>query len=215
MTVAVIDYGSANLRSVVKALAHVAPETCVVITNDPDTVRAVTHIILPGVGAFADCIRGLTGLPGTDSAPDMAAALNEAVISRGRPFLGICLGMQVMARWGHENGTHEGLDWIKGDVVPIPVVNGLKVPHMGWNEITVERPNHPVLAGIDSGSSGYFVHSYRFVLGNEGDILAPVDYGGRMTAIIGRDNMVGVQLHPEKSQAVGLRLLSNFLNWRP
>ena len=209
MTIAVVDYGSANLRSVVKALAHVAPEARVVVTDDPAVVRSASRIILPGVGAFGDCVRGFNALPG------LVDALNDIVVSQGRPFLGICLGMQVMANRSYENGACDGLGWIDGEVVPIPVADGLKVPHMGWNEIAVERPNHPVLAGIDSGSSGYFVHGYKFVPDDEGDILATVDYGDRMTAIIGRDNMVGVQFHPEKSQAMGLRLLSNFLNWRP
>ena len=213
MSVVVIDYGSANLRSVVKALTYVGAD--VTVTNDSAVVRLASRIILPGVGAFADCIRGLAGLPGYDRSMDMADALTEAVISRGQPFLGICLGMQIMATRSYENGIHDGLGWIDGEVIPIKGTDGIKVPHMGWNEITIERPNHPVLDGISSGDCGYFVHGYKFVPGDEGDILATVDYGERMTAIVGRDNMVGVQFHPEKSQAMGLRLLSNFLNWQP
>lgn len=213
MRVAVIDYGSGNLRSAAKALERAAGESgqpaAIAVTDEPEEVLRAERIVLPGVGAFADCLRGLDALPG------MRAALDEAVRQRGRPFLGICVGMQLMAERGFEHGRHAGLGWIGGDVVPItPSDPALKVPHMGWNELEPRRP-HPVLAGIAAGMHAYFVHSYRFAPSGSEDVLAETDHGGAIAAVIGRDNLVGTQFHPEKSQGVGLRLLANFLAWRP
>ncbi len=209
----VIDYGSGNLRSAAKAVERAAREaevmTAVAVTRDAAVVRQADRIVLPGVGAFADCRRGLAAVPG------MEDALDEAVRRRGRPFLGICVGMQLMAERGREFETVEGLGWIPGEVVPIlPSDPSLKIPHMGWNELALRR-SHPVLQGIGSGAHAYFVHSYGFTCADRDDVVGTVEYGGELTAIIGRDNLVGVQFHPEKSQATGLRLIANFLAWRP
>ncbi|MXN64657.1 imidazole glycerol phosphate synthase subunit HisH [Stappia sp. GBMRC 2046] len=216
MTVAIIDYGSGNLRSAAKAFERAAGETAHVpdvrVTNDADFVAKAERIVLPGVGAFADCKRGLAAVDG------MIEALNEAVVDRGRPFLGICVGMQLMAARGLEFETVEGLGWIPGDVVEIkPDDPTLKIPHMGWNTIDEARP-HPLLEGIDTGPQGlhaYFVHSYQLVASNPAHVIATTDYGGAVTAIVGRDNMVGTQFHPEKSQTLGLEFIANFLNWAP
>ena len=212
MTVAVIDYGAGNLRSAAKALAHAAQASGekIVVTADPEIVAKADRIVLPGVGAFAECKRGL------ESKAGIVDALQEAAIEKGRPFLGICVGMQLMASVGVEYGEHPGLDWIAGKVVKLtPDDADLKIPQMGWNDLTLSRPAHPFFAGLASGAHGYFVHSYRFELDNPAHLLAEVDYGGKVTAAIGRDNLLGVQFHPEKSQAVGLRLLANFLAWKP
>ncbi|MBB4285333.1 imidazole glycerol phosphate synthase subunit HisH [Roseospira goensis] len=214
MSVAIIDYGSGNLRSAAKAFERAALESKsaarIVVTSRPDDVRRADRVVLPGVGAFGDCKRGLDAVAG------MAEALTEAVRDRGRPFLGICVGMQLMAREGHEHGTHPGLGWIDGVVDPIrPADPALKVPHMGWNTLTLTQPDHPVLAGVHSGQHTYFVHSYAVVLDAPDQALATTDYGGPITAMVGRDTMVGTQFHPEKSQATGLRLIANFLRWTP
>ena len=214
MTVVIIDYGSGNLRSAAKAFERAAAEAgCnrkVMVTSDPAGLRRASHIVLPGVGAFADCWQGLAALP------DMLPALEEAVIRQARPFLGICVGMQLMATTGHEHGVHDGLGWIAGAVVPIdPDQATLKIPHMGWNEIEIDNSSHPVLADLPSGTHLYFVHSYHFTCTNPENVLATVDYGGPITAMVGRDNLVGTQFHPEKSQGAGLRLIANFLGWRP
>ncbi len=214
MTVAIIDYGSGNLRSAAKAFERCARELGtaeeVVVTADADAVAAADRIVLPGVGAFADCRRGLYAVDG------MVDALTEAVIERAKPFLGICVGMQLMATRGIEHGEHEGLNWIGGDVVAIPVADDdLKIPQMGWNDLTFERTDHPVLDGLAAGDHAYFVHSYHLECDSGKHLLASVDYGCRVTAIVGRDNLIGTQFHPEKSQAVGLRLISNFMQWRP
>ncbi|MBL6946869.1 MAG: imidazole glycerol phosphate synthase subunit HisH [Rhodospirillales bacterium] len=214
MSVAIIDYGSGNLRSAAKAFERVIREAgqdaAVSVTAEPDVVRAADHIVLPGVGAFADCMAGLSALPG------MVDALNEAVRQKGRPFLGICVGMQLMAEVGREYGDHDGLGWIPGDVVALdPGNEGLKIPHMGWNELRIRKSNHPVLKGIESGAHAYFVHSYAMRCKHSGDVLLDVDYGGPVSAMVGRDNMVGTQFHPEKSQHTGLRLIANFLAWKP
>ncbi len=214
MRVAVIDYGSGNLRSASKALERAAAEAglaaSVAVTADPDQVGGADRIVLPGVGAFGDCRRGLAALDG------MAEALEAAVIGAGRPFLGICVGMQLMASRGREHGVHEGLGWIPGEVVTIePGAPALKVPHMGWNELDVLDKSHPVLAGLGAGAHAYFVHSYHFAAADPAQVLARTDYGGPLTAAVGRDNLVGTQFHPEKSQATGLRLLTNFLTWEP
>jgi glutamine amidotransferase len=213
MKVAIIDYGSGNLRSAAKAFERAAAENGIAarveVTNEPETVAEADRVVLPGVGAFADCRRGLTAMPGLE------AAMREAVIARGRPFLGICVGMQLMADRGREFETVEGLGWIAGEVVPIePRDPTLKIPQMGWNEIEL-RGTHPLLAGLGAGTHAYFVHSYHFCLDNPEDLVAVTDYGGQLTAMIGRDNLAGTQFHPEKSQEAGLRLIANFLRWRP
>ena len=213
MSTVVIDYGSGNLRSAAKAFERSARESNldadVTVTGDATAVSAADRIVLPGVGAFADCRRGLAAVPGLEQ------ALEEAVIGKGRPFLGICVGMQLMATRGLEFTVTPGLDWIPGDVVAItPQDKSLKIPHMGWNELKLNDA-HPLLAGIKDGDHAYFVHSYRFAAAAAADVWASVDYGGPITAAIGRDNLFGVQFHPEKSQATGLRLISNFLRWKP
>ena len=210
MIVAIVDYGAGNLRSAEKALAEAAKGNArVVVTSDPDAVRKADRVVLPGVGAFADCKRGLDALPG------MVAALDEAVIKGGKPFLGICVGMQLMASVGVEFGEHKGLDWIKGKVVVLdPADRSLRIPQMGWNDLELKR-QHPALADTKTGDHAYFVHSYHFLTERREDVIATVDYGGPVTAIIGRDNLIGVQFHPEKSQHVGLALLARFLKWIP
>ena len=206
-SVALIDYGSGNLRSAEKALMRVGANASV--TADPETVAKAERVVLPGVGAFADCMAGLGAIPG------MIEALEEAVLRRGIPFLGICVGMQLLASVGREFGDHKGLGWIEGEVVRLAPSDGaLKIPHMGWNALSVTRP-HPVLAGIAPDVDVYFVHSYAMRPARPEDTLATADYGGTFTAVAGRDNILGTQFHPEKSQAVGLALLDNFLRWRP
>jgi glutamine amidotransferase len=215
MKVALIDYGSGNLRSAEKALTRAArdhaPGAEIVVTTDPEAVARADRIVLPGVGAFADCRRGLDAIPG------MVEALREAVEMRGRPFFGICVGMQLMASCGREREVVEGLGWIPGEVVRLTPDNpALKVPHIGWN--TLDARPHPILADIPTGPEGlhaYFVHSYHLQPENEAHRIASFDYGGTATAIVGRDNVVGSQFHPEKSQVLGLRLLGNFLTWTP
>ena len=214
MTTAIIDYGSGNLRSAAKAFERAAadatPAEPVLVTDDPERVRGAERIVLPGVGAFADCKAGLAARAG------MIEALEDAVLRRGVPFLGICVGMQLMARIGREHGEHEGLGWIEGEVVPLePGDAALKVPHMGWNDLALENGGHPILQGLESGAHAYFVHGYGLACQSAREVFATVDYGGRVTAVAGRDNMVGTQFHPEKSQAVGLAVIGNFLRWRP
>jgi glutamine amidotransferase len=214
MTAVLIDYGSGNLRSAAKAFERTVREhelaIDVRVSADAREVAGASHIVLPGVGAFGDCRRGL------DQVPGMVAALQRAVIEQGRPFLGICVGMQLMASRGLEHGDHAGLDWIAGEVRLLPAAGqGLKIPQMGWNDLAIAAPAHPLLAGIASGDHAYFVHSYGFVPADPLTVLATVDYGGAVAAVIGRDNLAGTQFHPEKSQAVGLRLIANFLKWRP
>ena len=211
-TVALIDYGSGNLRSAAKAIERAAGEAeasyTVLVTSDADAVRRADRVVLPGVGAFADCKRGLSEVPG------MLEALEEVVHRRGRPFLGICVGMQLMAERGREYGVTEGLGWIRGEVVKLePADPALKIPHMGWNELNIRHP-HPVLAGLPEGSHAYFVHSYQFRLADPDTLIASADYGGPFAAVVGRDNLVGTQFHPEKSQETGLALVANFLTWR-
>ncbi len=216
MSVAIVDYGSGNLHSAAKAFERAAREAGaaqrVDVTSDPDAVRTAERIVLPGVGAFADCRRGLDAVPG------MVEALNEAVRGRGTPFLGICVGMQLMASRGLEYEATPGLGWIPGDVRRIaPADRALKVPHMGWNVLHPQR-DHPLVEGIDLGPGGlhaYFVHSYALEPADPGQVVAVADYGGPVTAIVARDNMVGAQFHPEKSQTLGLSLIRNFLAWRP
>jgi glutamine amidotransferase len=211
VTVAIIDYGSGNLHSAAKAFERMAAETgdAVIVTADPEKARRAERIVLPGVGAFADCRAGLDAIPG------MVAALDEAVISHARPFLGICVGCQLMAERGLEKAVTRGLGWIPGDVVAItPSDPSLKVPHMGWNTLDVARP-HPLVAGIPAGLDAYFVHSFHLRPREARDLVATADYGGPVTAVIGRDNYAGTQFHPEKSQRFGLALIANFLRWRP
>lgn len=215
MTVAIVDYGSGNLHSAAKAIERAALDTGaerVVVTSDPAVVRAADRVVLPGVGAFADCRRGLDGVPG------MVEALEDTVHGKGRPFLGICVGLQLLAEQGLEHGTTAGLGWIKGVVDRItPSDPALKIPHMGWNTLTAARA-HPLLDGIPLGDNGlhaYFVHSYAFQLADPADLVATTNYGGTITAMVARDNVAGTQFHPEKSQRLGLSLLANFLKWRP
>lgn len=216
MSVAIIDYGSGNLHSAAKAFERAArgseqPQK-IVVTRDPDTVFRADRIVLPGVGAFADCRKGLDGLDG------MVDAMTEAVRSKARPFFGICVGMQLMATQGKEYVTTPGLDWIAGDVVKIaPRDEELKIPHMGWNTLDLVR-EHPVLEKLplgDNGRHAYFVHSYHLSPASEVDVIARADYGGPVTAIVGKDTAIGTQFHPEKSQRFGLALISNFLKWKP
>lgn len=214
MTVAIIDYGSGNLRSAAKAFGRAVAEAglaeTVVVTGDAETVRRADRIVLPGVGAFADCRAGLLAVPG------MVEAMTEAVRERGRPFLGICVGMQLLATRGLEHGTHQGLGWIPGEVVPLaPADPALKVPHMGWNELEFRPGGHPLLDGIAPGAHAYFVHSYHFAVADGDDRLATVDYGGPITAVVAHGTVGGTQFHPEKSQATGLQLITNFLHWKP
>ncbi|MDF2617728.1 MAG: imidazole glycerol phosphate synthase, glutamine amidotransferase subunit [Xanthobacteraceae bacterium] len=214
--VALIDYGSGNLHSAGKALERAARESgtnkTVLVTADPEVVRLADRVVLPGVGAYADCRRGLDAVPG------MVEALTEVVRERGRPFLGICVGLQLMATRGLEHGVTGGLGWIEGDVTKIVTSDSaLKIPHMGWNSLDVVRP-HPILEGIPTGAAGldaYFVHSYHLAAANPADVVATSDYGGKVTAVVGRDNIAGTQFHPEKSQRLGLALLANFLKWTP
>ena len=213
MTIAVIDYGSGNLRSAAKACERAAADSgladSVVVTSRPEEVAAADRIVLPGQGAFADCRRGVAAVPGLEE------ALREAVIGRGRPFLGICVGMQLMAERGREFETVDGLGWIAGEVVAIePADPSLKIPHMGWNELS-PRGDHPVLAGLPPGTHAYFLHSFELRPSDPTDLLAETDYGGPIVAAVGRDNLIGTQFHPDKSQAAGLRLIANFLRWRP
>jgi glutamine amidotransferase len=216
MSVAIIDYGSGNLHSARKAFERAAREAGVSqeikVTARPDEVLTADHVVLPGVGAFADCRRGLDGVAG------MVEAMDEAARKRGRPFLGICVGAQLLATRGLEHEVVAGLNWIAGDVASIkPRDPGLKIPHMGWNTLDVQR-GHPLLDGIQTGPSGlhaYFVHSYQLYPDDAGDTVATADYGGRVTAIVTRENIAGTQFHPEKSQTLGLKLIANFLKWRP
>ena len=214
-TVAIIDYGSGNLHSAAKAFERASRESgagaAVVVTSDPDVVRRADRIVLPGVGAFADCRAGLDAVTG------MVDVLEERVTKGGAPFFGICVGMQLMATEGREKTITKGLGWIPGAVVRIEPRGDLKVPHMGWNTLRFLTP-HKLLADIPDGEQGlhaYFVHSYHLATDNPATLLATADYGQAVTAIVGRDNLIGTQFHPEKSQTLGLTLIGNFLRWRP
>lgn len=212
MLTAIIDYESGNLHSAQKAFERMAQETNageIVVTGDAEVVARADRIVLPGDGAFPACMAELKGHSG------LYDAMAEAVETKGRPFMGICVGMQLMAHWGREYEDTKGLNWVDGEVIRItPNVTTLKVPHMGWNDLILDVP-HPVFDGIKTGDHAYFVHSYHMVVTDPAERLAHVDYGGDVTAVIGVDTMVGLQFHPEKSQAAGLRMISNFLNWRP
>ena len=216
MSVAIVDYGSGNLHSAAKAFERAARESGhaqpIVVTSDPAAVKRADRVVLPGVGAFADCRRGLDDIAG------MIEALNETVLQRGRPFFGICVGMQLMAERGREYQVTPGLGWIAGEVDRIaPTDAALKIPHMGWNTLNMLK-THPLLEDIPLGPDGlhaYFVHSYELKTAQRSDLVAQTEYGGPLTAIVGRDNMVGTQFHPEKSQRLGLKLIANFLRWEP
>ncbi len=216
MSVAIIDYGSGNLHSAAKAFERAAREAGldqpIHVTGDPQVVLKADRIVLPGVGAFADCRRGLDAVPG------MVEAMTQAVKEEGKPFLGICVGMQLLATRGLEHETALGLDWIHGDVTAItPSDLSLKIPHMGWNVLHKQR-EHALLDGIETGPNGlhaYFVHSYALQPTDMSDVVAVTDYGGPVTAIVAKDNVAGTQFHPEKSQTLGLALIANFLRWRP
>jgi glutamine amidotransferase len=214
--VVIIDYGSGNLHSAAKAFERASREAKadaeIVVSARAEDVRTADRVVLPGVGAFADCKRGLEAVPG------LHAALEEAVHAHGRPFLGICVGMQLLATRGLEFEVTDGLGWIAGEVRAIePADPALKIPHMGWNTLDARR-DHPLLAGIPTGPDGlhaYFVHSYHFVPSDRAVVVAETDYGGPVTAIVAKGNVAGTQFHPEKSQALGLALIANFLKWRP
>lgn len=213
-TVIIIDYGSGNLRSAAKAFERAVHDSAmdmrVLVTSDPEHVVDADRIVLPGVGAYGDCRRGLharTGLPD---------ALETAVVQRGRPFLGICVGMQLMASVGREFGDHTGLGWIDGEVVELtPDDESLKIPHMGWNQLSIHDATHPVLRGLDDRAHAYFVHSFHLRAVDHRHVLAATDHGGPVAAIVGRDNMIGTQFHPEKSQTTGLCFITGFLAWKP
>ena len=215
-TCVIIDYGSGNLHSAQKAFERAAGEaklkTKIIVSSKPDDVISAERIVLPGVGAFKDCRNGLMAVPG------LKQALHEQVIAKGKPFLGICVGMQLMATRGLEHDITPGLGWVAGDVKAIvPTDPALKIPHMGWNTIT-PNAQHALLDGIQTGDDGlhaYFVHSFHLECTLPEDVIATADYGGAVTAMVGYDNMVGTQFHPEKSQALGLAFISNFLRWKP
>ncbi|MBD9448757.1 MULTISPECIES: imidazole glycerol phosphate synthase subunit HisH [unclassified Rhizobium] len=216
MRVAIIDYGSGNLRSATKAFERAAREVgidaVIDLTDKAEVVAAADRVVLPGVGAYADCRRGLDAVSG------MSDALIDVVEKKARPFLGICVGMQLMSSRGLEKTVTDGFGWIPGDVVEMtPGDANLKIPQIGWNTLDLKSP-HPLFDGIPTGPNGlhaYFVHSYHLAAKNPADVLATADYGGPITAFVGRDNMAGAQFHPEKSQNLGLALIANFLRWKP
>lgn len=209
MRVALVDYDSGNLHSAEKAFQLMGRDAGaeVIVTSDPEVAAMADRIVLPGDGAFPACRTALGEVDG------MAEAIQHAVLTRGVPFMGICVGMQMLATTGFEYRETPGLNWIGGDIRAI-AAPGLKVPHMGWNDLVIDHP-HPVLEGITTGDHAYFVHSWQFQVTDPAHLLAHVDYGGPVTAVVGRDNIIGTQFHPEKSQGVGLRLIANFLRWNP
>lgn len=212
MTTVIVDYESGNLHSAEKAFQRMASETGagrVLVTSDPDVIRKAARVVLPGDGAFPACRKELFDHRG------VFEAIEEAVIAKGRPFMGICIGMQMLATRGLEYQETPGFDWIGGTVEHIaPADKSLKVPHMGWNDLVIDHA-HPVFDGIETGNHAYFVHSYHFRVDDPAHLLAHADYGGPITAVVGRDTIVGTQFHPEKSQDTGLRMIANFLNWKP
>ena len=212
MTTVIVDYESGNLHSAEKAFQRMASEVgagAVTVTSDPDSVRSATRVVLPGDGAFPACRDELYDHRG------LFEAIEETVITQGRPFMGICIGMQMLATRGLEYRETDGFDWIGGTVDRIaPSDTALKVPHMGWNDLVIDHA-HPVFEGIQTGDHAYFVHSYQFRVDDPGHLLAHAEYGERVTAVVGRDNIVGTQFHPEKSQHTGLRMIANFLTWQP
>ncbi len=206
MKLRIVDSGSGNLRSVAKAFEKTAPEADVLVSAEPEEIRRADRLVLPGVGAFGDTMDGLKACSG------LREAIDEVVFKAARPFLGICVGMQILAEAGHEYGTTPGLGWIPGTVDPLEG-RDVKIPHMGWNTLTFTS-SHPLFAGLGEGLHVYFVHSYAFHPACEKDVLATTTYGGAVVAAVGRENIVGVQFHPEKSQRVGEAILANFLDWK-
>ena len=213
MKVAIVDYGSGNLHSARKAFERSAAEAglaaSIVVTSDPDAVRRADRVVLPGVGAFADCARGLRVVAG------MTEALDEAVIRRGKPFLGICVGMQLMAERGLEHEVTPGFGWIAGEIAAMTPPPALRLPHMGWNELDFAPGKHSLLDGVTPGDHAYFVHGYALAGGDAEQVVATTDYGGPVVAMVAAGNRAGTQFHVEKSQEVGLRILANFLRWSP
>ena len=211
MTTVIIDYNSGNLRSAEKSFQLMSEELNlgkVKVSNKPEDVVNADRVVLPGVGAFADCKHELNSILGLYEAI-------EAHIKTGKPFMGICVGMQMMATCGHEHGYHEGFNWIKGDVkIMEPNDKNLKIPHMGWNNLNILN-SHPVFNNVNENDHVYFVHSYHFEVENNNNLLANVDYGGKITAAVAHENIIGTQFHPEKSQSVGLQVIKNFLQWNP
>ncbi|MGB0843188.1 MAG: imidazole glycerol phosphate synthase subunit HisH [Alphaproteobacteria bacterium] len=210
--VVIVDYQAGNLRSCSKAFEHIAGKDRVRVITKAEELADATHIVLPGQGAFGDCGDQLRKIDG------MVEALQDAVRVQGKPFFGICVGMQLLADDGLEFGTHKGLGWIGGTVKPIePEDASLKIPHMGWNNLDLSEgaQNHPVMAGVQNGDHAYFVHSYKYEAKNKADVISTVEYGGDVTAIVAKDTFIGAQFHPEKSQALGLRMIENFLGWTP
>ena len=213
MNVAIIDYGSGNLRSATKAFEQAVSELgdgIIKLTKDPDGLKNFSHVVLPGVGAFSDCMTRLSAIDG------LIESLQEEVLIKAKPFLGICVGMQLMADVGREHGKTDGFGWVSGEVVSIsPQNRNIKVPHMGWNNLQIIDPTHPLLKNLPEGVHTYFVHSYHFVAKDQRHVLATVNYGKPLTAIVGRDNLIGTQFHPEKSQRTGICIIKNFLGWQP
>lgn len=212
MRAVIVDYGSGNLRSIAKSCERAAkdiPDMDVLVTNNPEAVIKAERIILPGVGAFGDCAEGIKAIAG------MQETLEDQVRVKGKPFLGVCVGMQLLADKGLEHGEHNGMGWIPGEVVPIkPGSASYKIPHMGWNTLAIKN-THPILQDINSGDHAYFVHSFHFTCQNKENVLVEVEYGISIAAVVADDNIVGTQFHPEKSQETGIRLLTNFMKWRP
>jgi glutamine amidotransferase len=213
ITVALIDYGSGNLRSVAKAFERIARDedlkASITVTRDPDFIKKASHVVLPGVGSFADCYSGLKQCEG------MIEAIDLHSLKKGNPFLGICVGMQLLADYGKEHGLHEGLGWIAGEIIPLKKSSEtIKIPHMGWNTISIEQP-HCLLKNISDNEHVYFVHSYHFKLNDQKNLFASTEHGQKIAAMIAKGTVIGTQFHPEKSQKVGLTFLSNFLKWCP
>ncbi len=208
MRTVIIDYGAGNVESVYNALIECGLGDEIIISKEIADIKSANHLILPGVGAYNDCMNGLK------SAENLVSEIRKQVLVEKKPFLGICVGMQVLSSVGYENGEHAGLGIINGKVEKIADKIGLKIPHMGWNDISI-LAKHPILAGIENGEHFYFANSYHFICQNEHNVLADFDYGSRLTAVIAKDNVVGIQFHPEKSGDAGLKILKNFLNWRP
>ena len=209
MKTVIIDYGAGNVESVLNALSFVKNNENFLVSNKPSDIRAANHLILPGVGAFGDCMDGLKSVEG------LLPEIRKQVLVEKKPFLGICVGMQVLSSIGYENGEHQGLGFINGKVEKITAQEGLKIPHMGWNEIMLKPTKHPALKDIKNGEHFYFANSYHFICQNENNVLAQVEYGSKLNAIVAKENILGIQFHPEKSGEAGLLILKNFLNWRP
>jgi len=209
MKTVIIDYGAGNVESVLNALSFVKNNENFLVSNKPSDIRAANHLILPGVGAFGDCVNGLKSVEG------LLPEIRKQVLIEKKPFLGICVGMQVLASIGYENGEHQGLGFINGKVEKITVQEGLKIPHMGWNEIMLKPTKHPALKDVKNGEHFYFANSYHFICQNENNVLAQLEYGSKLNAIVAKENILGIQFHPEKSGEAGLLILKNFLNWRP